>query len=116
MTTPTPPPTTTPDGEPPLNWVGWGELPDEEAADSGGDNPLVDVINQFKKGYRTTEFWLSAFAVIVNALVLTGTINPDGQWQGIAGSIASALIAAGYTVTRRQLKTDRLGVINRNIQ
>lgn len=61
---------------------------------------LKEVLDMGKKGLKTTEYWLTAVAVVVGALVSSGVIGEDTviyKWLGIVGS---ALAALGYSVSR----------------
>lgn len=58
--------------------------------------------DQIKPGYKTTEFWLSAIAMLISILYGSGFIDPDG---GTAASkavalVAGAMAAMGYTISR----------------
>ena len=56
-----------------------------------------------KPGYKTTEFWLSAAAQVVSAILASGAVSGPAWLQllGVAGTILNAL---GYTVTRGSVK------------
>ena len=57
-----------------------------------------------KPGYKTTEFWLSMVAVLVGLFLASGAV-PDTHWAvKIAGIVASALAALGYSAARAHLK------------
>lgn len=56
-----------------------------------------------RPGYRTTEFWLSAAALIVGAVLSSGLAD-DSPVMKVAGVIAMVLSAIGYTVTRTGVK------------
>lgn len=93
--------------------------PDNDTA-PGFDGPgaaqwLAVLVNQFKKGWKTTEFWISAAAVIVNALVLSGVISTTTQWGGIAASVASAIIAGAYSMGRSNLKVERAAAVREQL-
>lgn len=57
-----------------------------------------------KSGYKTTEFWLTLFAVLLGATLAAGLVPTDGPWLQIAGVAETALIAMGYTGARMNLK------------
>ena len=57
-----------------------------------------------KTGYKTTEFWLTLFAVILGAVLAAGLVPAEGPWLQIAGVAETALIAMGYTGARMNLK------------
>lgn len=57
-----------------------------------------------KPGYKTTEFWLSTVAVIVGLVMASGAIVEGSQAAQIAGFIASALAAMGYSYSRGNTK------------
>jgi len=57
-----------------------------------------------KRGYKTTEFWLSFAAVMVGAVQASGLIPNEGAWNQILGLVVSALVAMGYTGARIAVK------------
>ena len=57
-----------------------------------------------KPGYKTTEFWMSLIAVVLGALVASGTFSLEGTASQIVGLVQSALVALGYTGARLTLK------------
>ena len=57
-----------------------------------------------KTGYKTTEFWLTLFAVILGAVLAAGLVPTEGPWLQVAGVAETALIAMGYTGARMNLK------------
>ena len=57
-----------------------------------------------KTGYKTTEFWLTLFAVILGAVLAAGLVPTEGPWLQGAGGAETALIAMGYTGARMNLK------------
>jgi hypothetical protein len=63
------------------------------------------VTTPVKPGYRTTEFWLHAFAIALSALFASGAIPTAGTVATIALIAAAELSALGYTVSRTMVKT-----------
>lgn len=58
-----------------------------------------------KPGQYTTEFWLSAAAAVVGAL-LAADIFPADHWaMKVAGVLGMALAAMGYSISRGQAKS-----------
>jgi hypothetical protein len=60
------------------------------------------------KGYQTSEFWLSLFAMLIGAVMASGLLALPGTpaWTvQIVGIIASILGGLGYTVPRAMLKS-----------
>ena len=57
-----------------------------------------------KPGYKTTEFWLTLFAIILGSILAAGLIPTEGPWLQIAGVAETAFIAMGYTGARLNLK------------
>ena len=57
-----------------------------------------------KPGFKTTEFWISAAAAGVGALVAADVIPTDGPWMEVIGLVSAALVALGYTGARLNLK------------
>jgi hypothetical protein len=59
-----------------------------------------------KKGYLTTEFYLSSAAALLGILVASGIVDPSGggAWDKVAGLVVSVLAALGYTIARAKVK------------
>jgi len=59
-----------------------------------------------KPGYKTTEFYLSAFATLIGLLFASGAIHDGGATTAdkIAGLAVAALATAGYSVSRGMTK------------
>ena len=57
-----------------------------------------------KKGYKTTEFWLSLAATLVGALLASGAVADGSVWAQGLGAISSVLGALGYTYVRGRTK------------
>lgn len=57
-----------------------------------------------KPGYRTSEFWVSLFAMLVGALIASDAIPTDSPVAKALGVVASILGALGYQVTRAAVK------------
>ncbi len=57
-----------------------------------------------KPGYKTTEFYLSLAATLLSTLFASGVLGSGGTDLAIAGLLASALTAAGYSVSRGNAK------------
>jgi len=59
-----------------------------------------------KKGYLTSEFYLSSACAVLGILVASGVVDPDGagSWDKIAGLVVSVLAALGYTLARAKVK------------
>jgi hypothetical protein len=57
-----------------------------------------------KPGYRTTEFWLSAVAVLLGLAVASGIIPAGSSWDQAVGLVVAALAAMGYTGARAGIK------------
>lgn len=57
-----------------------------------------------KPGYKTTEFWLTAFATLVGLALASDVIPTDGPWAKIVGLAAAVLSSMGYTVSRAKTK------------
>ncbi len=63
--------------------------------------------NEVRRGYLTTEFWLTALAEVVGLLLASGLVSAvgDGPWPKIIGGAIAILGALGYAVQRRKLKS-----------
>ena len=57
-----------------------------------------------KKGYQTSEFWISMVVVLVGAVQASGLIDDNDSAMKIVGLIAAMLGGLGYTVPRMALK------------
>lgn len=53
-----------------------------------------------KKGYQTTEFWISLVAMLLGALFASGIVPDQGPWERLCAALATVLSAMGYTVSR----------------
>jgi len=53
-----------------------------------------------KKGYQTTEFWLSVAAMVVGALFAAEVFPLESAGDKVLGLAATVLTALGYTVSR----------------
>jgi hypothetical protein len=60
------------------------------------------------KGYTSSEFWLSLFAVLVGAVLSSGVIPSDSPWLQVGGVVATILGALGYSVPRAFVKSTEL--------
>jgi hypothetical protein len=56
------------------------------------------------KGYKTSEFWLTAAATLVGMLIASGAFADAGAAGKGLALIASALAAAGYSYSRALVK------------
>jgi len=54
-----------------------------------------------KPGIRSTEFWLALVATI---LVSLAGVYTEAEWAKVAGIIGAALVSAGYSLSRAQVK------------
>ena len=57
-----------------------------------------------KSGYRTTEFWLTAFASVVGLAFASGVFATESNGVRMLGRAASVLASLGYTVSRAIVK------------
>ena len=57
-------------------------------------------MNQPKAGYKTTEFWMSAIAVIVGLAFAAGVFPAESSGDKLLGLAASVLASMGYAVSR----------------
>ena len=68
-------------------------------------NPIDVVLDAFKKGYATSEFWLVLVASVYNAVVLAW--DPTKGWKDqISGAVIAGAVAI-YTLARSGLKMRR---------
>lgn len=56
------------------------------------------------KGIKTTEWWLSLFAVLLGAFMSSGIVGDEHWAVKAAGLILSALAALGYSAARAKTK------------
>ncbi|MEM6394580.1 MAG: hypothetical protein AAF797_17575 [Planctomycetota bacterium] len=64
----------------------------------------LDVSNEPKPGFKTTEFWLSIVVVFVSLLGGSGAIGPDSELFQAISTIAAAFATAGYGYSRAKVK------------
>lgn len=57
-----------------------------------------------KAGYKTTEFWLSALALVAGLVMASGAVADDSGFGKFLGVVAAALASAGYSVSRGKAK------------
>ena len=60
-----------------------------------------------KPGFKTSEFWLTALAVIVGLLIASDVLVPLGEnhWAvKLVGLVSAALASMGYTAARGKVK------------
>ena len=62
-----------------------------------------------RRGFATSEWWLSAAAMVISLLMSSGVISSGSSWDKAVGLVASALIAMGYTVQRTNAKKNGNG-------
>ena len=53
-----------------------------------------------RPGYKTTEFILTAIAVLLGALMTSGLLPEDSSYERVAGAVLAALASLGYAVSR----------------
>ncbi len=57
-----------------------------------------------KPGYKSTEFWLSLMAMIISAVVASGTLQEGSIWSSVVGVVGVALTSMGYNASRATVK------------
>ena len=59
-----------------------------------------------KRGYLTTEFYLSSACALLGILVASGVVDlgGEGTWDKITGLLVSVLASLGYTLARAKVK------------
>lgn len=57
-----------------------------------------------KPGYRTTEFYLSALAMVLTLAFASGLLKDGTPVEKAAAFVAAALTAVGYSVARAKAK------------
>ncbi len=57
-----------------------------------------------KPGFRTSEFWLSAVAVVLGIVLASGAVPEGGLVAQIIGGVLSVLSGLGYTASRTKVK------------
>jgi hypothetical protein len=60
-----------------------------------------------KPGWKTTEFWLTAIAMIIGVLLSSGVIESGSNFDKVIGVAATTLAAMGYTVQRSTVKKQK---------
>ena len=69
-------------------------------------NPIDVVLDALKKGYKTTEFWLSFLAAAFAGVLAIW--DPNKGWKDQVTAIAIAVVAAAYSISRSHLKGKRV--------
>ncbi len=70
-----------------------------------GAAPIAETPAQSAKpGWRTTEFWLSAAAMLLTSLYASGVVPTGGAAATVAAMAVTILGALGYTVVRGAVK------------
>ena len=57
-----------------------------------------------KPGWKSTEFWLSAMASVVGAIMATGAVEGESALGKVVGVAAIALVSMGYSISRGAAK------------
>lgn len=57
-----------------------------------------------KPGYKTTEFWITAFTVCISAMANSGLFEAASSESKTLSAIVAGLAAFGYTVGRAIVK------------
>lgn len=60
------------------------------------------------KGYKSTEFWLTLLAVVLNAIVASGALEVGSLWEKVILMGVTTLGALGYTAGRTLFKSTKL--------
>lgn len=55
-------------------------------------------------GYKTTEFWLSALALVLGVVMSSGVVGDGTIAAQIIGGAMAILAQLGYTAARTQIK------------
>lgn len=61
--------------------------------------------NEQRKGYQTTEFWLTVLSQFIGMAYVSGLVGDGGTLDKILGFAAAALTALGYSVARGLAKS-----------
>lgn len=65
---------------------------------------MSEETNAPKPGYKTTEFWLSAVAVLLGLAMASGAIADGSMAATIVGGVTTLLSSLGYTAARAKVK------------
>ena len=57
-----------------------------------------------KKGWQTSEFWLTALGMVSGAVLDAGVLDQGGIAAGGLGTVSAGLVAAGYAYARSKEK------------
>lgn len=60
--------------------------------------------SQPKKGYKTSEFWLTVGAFVLSALFASDVIPTESHIDKVAAIVGTLLTSMGYTVSRSIVK------------
>lgn len=73
---------------------------------------LQDLPDQFKKGWRTTEFWQSAIIGLVPVVAFGGAVfGVEIDQAALIASLSAIVPATGYVISRSWLKRKRLDAL-----
>lgn len=61
---------------------------------------MSEEVKEVKPGYKTTEFYLTALAMVVGLALASGLIGEGTHAEKIVGFVVSTLNALGYSVSR----------------
>lgn len=64
--------------------------------------------SETRRGWRTSEFWLSLVAMVVGVLLGSGVWGEGDATYRILGFVAASLTALGYVVSRGGVKKAEL--------
>tara|TARA_R110002020_G_scaffold171937_1_gene362004 strand:+ start:989 stop:1228 length:240 start_codon:yes stop_codon:yes gene_type:complete len=56
-----------------------------------------------RKGYKSTEFWISAVGLVAGIIMGSGVIG-ENQWTQLIGGIIAAVCGTSYTMGRSMVK------------
>lgn len=69
----------------------------------------MNIIDQFKKGWATSEFWVSLVAIATPIVALVSSYDLDAE--GAATMIGLVFGAVGYATNRTWLKRKRIEAV-----
>lgn len=77
----------------------------------------MDIASQFKKGYKTTEFWVGAIpSAVAGIAVIAKLFGVDVDETALTAALVGFIPGTGYVLGRSWLKKSRVEAMAKNGQ